>query len=72
MRGFIFYKLAEYNTPLVNRFEKALDNAKGGVKISQIGNDDEERKEKADSSQQSADSKSNRNKQPTQEDIEQG
>ena len=47
----------KYLKKLVNRFEKALDNAQGGVKISQIGNDDEEREEKADSSQQSADSK---------------
>ncbi len=62
----------KYLKKLVNRFEKALDNARGGVKISQIGNADDEREETADSSQQTADSKSNRNKQPTQEDIEQG
>ena len=42
---------------LVNRFEKALDNAQGGVKISQIGNADDERDKAADSSQQSADSR---------------
>ena len=47
----------KYLKKLVSKFEKALDNAQGGVKISQIGNDDEEREEKADSSQQSADSK---------------
>ncbi len=47
----------KYLKKLVNRFEKALDNANGGVKISQIGNADDEREEKADSSQQIADSK---------------
>ena len=47
----------KYLKKLVSRFEKALDNAQGGVKISQIGNADEEREEKADSSQQTADSK---------------
>ena len=47
----------KYLKKLVNRFEKALDNAQGGVKISQIGNADDEREEKADSSQQIADSK---------------
>ena len=47
----------KYLKKLVNRFEKALDNAQGGVKISQIGNADDEREETADSSQQTADSK---------------
>ena len=47
----------KYLKKLVSRFEKALDNAQGGVKISQIGNADDEREEAADSSQQSADSK---------------
>ena len=47
----------KYLKKLVKRFEKALDNANGGVKISQIGNVDEEREETADSSQESADSK---------------
>ena len=47
----------KYLKKLVSKFEKALDNAQGGVKISQIGNADDEREEKADSSQKSADSK---------------
>ncbi len=33
----------KYLKKLVSKFEKALDNAQSGVKISQIGNDDEER-----------------------------
>ena len=49
----------EYLKKLVSKFEKALDNAQGGVKISQIGNADDERKETADSSQQIADSETN-------------
>ncbi len=68
----------KYLKKLVNKFEKSLDNAQGGVKISQIGNEDEEKDEAADSSQQTADNKvdderkTNRNQQPAQEDIEQG
>jgi len=49
----------KYLKKLVSKFEKALDNAQGGVKISQIGNADEEREETADSSQQIADSETN-------------
>ena len=49
----------KYLKKLVSRFEKALDNAQGGVKISQIGGADEEREETADSSQQIADSETN-------------
>lgn len=35
---------AKYLNKLVNKFGKAIDNAKGGVKISQIGTGDEEKK----------------------------
>ena len=41
-----------YLKKLVNRFEKALDNAQGGVKISQIGGD-EDREDKVDDERKS-------------------
>ena len=43
----------KYLKKLVSKFEKALDNAQGGVKISQIGNDEEEKKEKVDDERKS-------------------